>query len=571
MIQSRGLEVELDVPAPMRDGTVLRANLYRPRGDGPWPVLLTRLPYGKDLPLGTSVLDPVQAARRGFLVVVQDTRGRFTSDGDWSPMVHEALDGVDTIAWAAALPGSNGRVGMYGASYYGFTQWSAAVHAPPALRAIAPFITWSDPRNGVFFRGGALELGTSANWNLAMAMDVAVRRHRDDRAALGSALHGIAADLDGLAANGYRSLPLEDFAPLARAGAIDHFRRLARADNDAEQVHETRIAGRYEQVDAPAYIAGGWFDIFAQDTLDAYRAMRAAGKTAKLLMGPWTHGTQRDPVGELTFGFGASIGFVDLRADFQSMQLRWFDHWLRDADTGVLDEPPVKVFQMGANRWLELADWPPPSRPRELHLRAGGALTEAPPVDGEAPEAFDYDPADPVPTRGGALLMAPGFPAGPFDQRAVEARPDVLLYTSDPLPQDLAVAGRVTVELWAASTAPDTDFVARLCDVGPDGRSLNLTDGIIRARHRCMRTGEAPSPIEPGKPYRYEIDLWSTCHVFQAGHRVRVQVTSSNFPRWDRNLNTGEPPGSATRMQVARQTVFHDRDRPSRLVLPVLA
>lgn len=569
MIQAPGLEVELDVPAPMRDGTVLRANVYRPRGDGPWPVLLTRLPYGKDLPLGVSVLDPVQAARRGFLVVVQDTRGRFTSDGDWYPMIHEAQDGVDAVAWAAGLPGSNGRVGMYGASYYGFTQWSTAVHAPPALQALAPFITWSEPRNGLFFRGGAIELGTAGSWNLQMALDVAARRSRDDRSALGRALHGIASDLDHLAAEGYRSVPLEDFAPLARAGLIDNFRNLARADNDAEHGDEARIAGRYERVQAPAYIAGGWYDIYSQDTLDAYRAMRAAGRTAKLLMGPWTHGTQRDPVGELTFGFGASIGFVDLRADFQSMQLRWFDHWLRDVDTGVLDEAPVKVFQMGANRWLDLADWPPPSRPLELHLGAGGRLTESAPADAEAPDAFDYDPADPVPTRGGALLMAPAFPTGPQNQAPVESRPDVVCFTTGPLPQDLPVAGRVTVRLWAASSAPDTDFVARLCDVWPDGRSFNLTDGIIRARHRCMHTGEAPTPIEPGRPYEYEIDLWSTCHVFKAGHRVRLQVTSSNFPRWDRNLNTGEPPAAATAMQVAHQTVFHERDRPSRVVLPV--
>lgn len=564
-----GLEVELDVPATMRDGTVLRANVYRPRGDGPWPVLLTRLPYGKDLPLGTSVLDPVQAARRGYLVVVQDTRGRFTSDGDWYPMVHEAPDGVDTVAWAAGLPGGNGRVGMYGASYFGFTQWSAAVHAPPALRALAPFITWSEPLNGVFFRGGAMELGTSGNWNLNMALDVAVRRNRDDRPALGRALHGIAADLDNLAGEGYRSLPLEDFGPLARAGVIENFRRLARADNDPAQVDEARIAGRHEQVRAPAYIAGGWYDSFSQDTIDAYGAMRAAGRTAKLLMGPWTHGTQRDPVGELTFGFGASTAFVDLRADFQSIQLRWFDHWLRDLDTGLLDEPPVKVFQMGANRWLDLPDWPPPARPLELHLRAGGGLTEAAPGDAEAPDAYDYDPADPVPTRGGALLMAPAFPAGPQSQAPVEARPDVLCFTTDPLPQDLPVTGRIMVRLWAASSAPDTDFVARVCDVWPDGRSFNLTDGIIRARHRCMHTGEPPSPIEPGRPYEFDIDLWSTCHVFKAGHRVRLQVTSSNFPRWDRNLNTGETPATATGMQVAHQTVFHERDRPSRVVLPV--
>lgn len=568
MSELPGVQVELDVPAAMRDGTMLRANIYRPKGAGPWPVLLTRLPYGKDLPLGTSMLDPVQAARRGYLVVVQDTRGRFTSDGDWYPMVHEAADGVDTIAWAAGLAGSSGRVGMYGASYFGFTQWSAAVLAPPALHAISPFITWREPRNGQMFRGGAMELGISGNWNLQMSMDVAVRRHRSDRAQLGRALAGIVQDADTLATEGYASLPLTEFAPLARAGGLEFFARLAESDNDPDHLAEARIAGREAAVQAPAYIAGGWYDIFTQDTIDSYRAMRDAGNTAKLLLGPWTHGTQRDPVGELTFGFAASTAFLDLRADFQSMQLRWFDHWLKDEDTGLLEEPPVKVFQMGAGRWLELADWPPPGRPAEYFLAPEGGLAQDRPADSAADE-FTYDPADPVPTRGGNLLMAPAFPAGPFEQSRIEARPDVLIYSTPPLAEDLSVAGRVTVRLWASSSAPDTDFVARLCDVYPDGRSYNVVDGIVRARHRCAGAGEPPSPIEPGRPYEYEIDLWSTCHVFRAGHRVRLQVTSSCFPRWDRNLNTGEHPGTSTRMQAARQSVFHDPARPSRLVLPI--
>lgn len=563
-----GVQVELDVPAAMRDGTILRANVYRPSGPGPWPVLLSRLPYGKDLPLGTAVLDPVQAARRGYMVVVQDTRGRFTSDGDWHPIVDEAADGVDTIAWAAALPASSGRVGMYGASYFGFTQWSAAVQAPPALKAIAPFITWRDPRNGQLFRGGAMELGINANWNLTMAVDAVVRRHREDRPQLARALAQLVKDLDGMAAEGYASLPLAEFGPLARAGSLEYFARLALADNAADELTEARIAGREAEAQVPAYIAGGWYDIFAQDTLDSYAAMRAAGKTAKLLMGPWTHGAQGDPVGELTFGFAASTAFVDMRADFQTMQLRWFDHWLRDQDTGLLDEPPVKVFQMGSGRWLDLEDWPPPSRPDEHHLAEAGRLTRDRAED-SAPDEYTYDPANPVPTRGGNLLMAAAYTAGPFEQSAVEARPDVLVYTSEPLAEDLAVAGRITVKLWAASSAPDTDFVARLCDVRPDGRSYNLVDGIVRARHRCAPAGEPPSPIEPGRPYEYEIDLWSTCHVFRAGHRLRLQVTSSCFPRWDRNLNTGEHPGTSTRMQPARQTVFHDPARPSRLILPV--
>jgi putative CocE/NonD family hydrolase len=226
---------------------------------------------------------------------------------------------------------------------------------------------------------------------------------------------------------------------------------------------------------------------------------------------------------------------------------------------------------MGANVWRDLEEWPPRgARPTPLYLREGGLLSERTPGE-ERPDRFDYDPADPVPTHGGALLMSPEYPAGPYDQRVIEARPDVLVFTSEPLQQDTEVTGPVTVSLWAASSAPDTDFVARLCDVHPDGRSINLTDGVVRARNRDWSSGAAPSPIEPGRPYCFDVDLWSTSNVFKAGHRIRLQVTSSCFPRWDRNPNTGHSPGADAELAVAEQTVFHDRERPSHVLLPIVS
>jgi putative CocE/NonD family hydrolase len=570
MEPEQSVTVDLDVPAEMRDGVVLRANVYRPPGDGRWPVLLTRLPYGKDLPLGGMVLDPVQVARQGYVVIVQDTRGRFRSEGDWAPMRSEADDGYDAVQWAAALPYSDGQVGMYGASYFGFTQWASAINAPPALKAIVPFITWSDPFNGMAFRGGALELGIHANWHLNMGFDVLLRRHRGDLPALTRAFQGLAQEIDRLGPEGYASLPLREFEPLVRQDVAPAFFDFFDAVDDRSQLDFITIKGRHQQASVPAFNIGGWFDIFSQDTIANYQAMREQGVPSKLLIGPWAHGAQRNPIGELNFGFGSQAALIDVQVDFQTLQLRWFDRWLKGADNGILSEPAIQIFVMGANVWRRVEDWPPPATPTPVYLREGGRLSTDAPGE-ERPDQFDYDPSDPMPTRGGALLMSPEYPAGPYDQRPIEERRDVLVFTSEPFEHDAEVTGPISVELWAASSAPDTDFVARLCDVYPDGRSMNLTDGIIRARYRDVESGARPSLLEPGRSYCFDIDLWSTSNVFKVGHRLRLQVTSSCFPRWDRNPNTGHDLGADAELAVAHQTVFHDRERPSHVLLPLPA
>jgi putative CocE/NonD family hydrolase len=584
----QAVTVDFDVPARMRDGTILRANIYRPVGEGQWPVLLTRLPYGKDFPIGNSALDAAQVARRGYVVIVQDTRGRLTSEGEWAPFVHEDLDGVDTIAWAAQLPYSNGSVGMYGGSYFGFTQWSAAVHNPPALKAMIPFQTWNDPLNGVIFRGGALELGVSGSWQLMMGLDVLMRRHRGDPQALGRAISLLAKEIDALGKMGYWSLPLREFKPLKQQDIAPAF--FEYFDQPVDRSHGSlkpmTILGKHEQVRVPTFNVGGWYDIFLQDTIINFTTMREHGATpearqSKLLIGPWSHGGFTNPIGELNFGFGATAAFIDLQFDFVSLQVRWFDQWLKGIDTGILKEAPIKLFVMGANVWRDEQEWPLAravntryylhSMGKANSLRGNGYLmTSAPEYDEPRSDHFDYDPADPVITRGGALLMSPEYPAGPFDQRETESRNDVLVYTSPELMEDVEVTGPVTVHLWAISSAPDTDFVARLVDVHPDGYAQNLTDGIIRARYRNFERGEAPSLIEPGKPYEYDIDLWATSNVFKAGHRIRVDITSSNFPRWDRNPNTGHAFGADSEMVVAHQTILHDHQHPSYITLPVV-
>ncbi len=568
--QIQAITVAFDVPATLRDGIILRANIYRPAGEGRWPVLLTRLPYGKDLPLGSSALNPVQAARRGYVVIVQDTRGRARSEGEWYPFQHEADDGFDSIAWAAGLSYADGQVGMYGGSYFGFTQWAAATLEPPALKAMVPNITWSDPFNGLSYRGGVFELGTVASWNLRMGLDVLVRRYGQDPGALGRGIVALCREIDGLGSQGYRSLPLTEFAPLRRQDVAPAFFDEVATPLDRRRGLPWTIQGKHERVQAPAFNVGGWYDIFLAGTIANFAAMRALGRPTKLLIGPWTHGGTSNPVGERNFGFGAQAGFINYQTDFDGLQLRWFDHWLKGIDSGLMAEPPIKLFIMGANVWRDEQEWPlARAVDAAYYLHEGGRLDRQLPGD-EPADHYDDDPANPVPTRGGALHMTPEYPAGPYDQRAVEARSDMLVYTTAPLERDTEVTGPITVYLWATSSAPDTDFVARLTDVFPDGRSINLTDGIIRARYRDFAQGAPPSLIEPGRPYEYTIDLWATSNVFQAGHRIRLQVTSSCFPRWERNPNTGHRFGADAELRVAHQHVLHDREHPSHVVLPVV-
>ncbi|GAC1386310.1 MAG: CocE/NonD family hydrolase [Ktedonobacteraceae bacterium] len=577
--------VDFDVPAQMRDGTILRANVYRPVGEGKWPVLLTRLPYGKDFPLGSSVMDPNQVARRGYVVIVQDTRGRWTSEGEWEPFRDEALDGFDTVEWAAQLPYSNGSVGMYGASYYGFTQWIAAVQQPPALKAMVPLVSWNDPLNGLVSRGGAMELGNSAAWSLqTMSLNIISRRHRNDSQSLRRAIYMLVQEMDALGTRGYWELPLKDFGPLKRHKVADDFFASVAKPMDRELVEPATILGKHENVKVPTLNIGGWYDIFLKDTIGNFNTMRQHGSTpearqSKLLIGPWTHSGYMNPIGEMNFGLASTAAFIDMQTDLVSLQVRWFDHWLKDKDTGMLREAPIKLFIMGANVWRDEQDWPLAravntnyylhSHGQANSLNGNGFLsTDAP--DSEPFDQYTYDPGHPVMTRGGALLMAPEFRPGPFDQRPTESREDVLVYSTPALEQDVEVTGPITVHLWATSSAPDTDFVARLVDVHPHGYAQNLTDGIIRARYRNFDHGEAPSLIEPDKAYEYEIDLWTTSNVFKVGHRIRLDITSSNFPRWDRNPNTGHDLGADAELVVAHQTILHNREHPSHVVLPIV-
>ncbi|MBA2693419.1 MAG: CocE/NonD family hydrolase [Rubrobacter sp.] len=569
--------IQKNIPATMRDGIVLMSNVYRPADGGPYPVLLTRMPYGKDIPRDFTYFDPVRAAEHGYIVVVQDVRGRFASEGDFDSFPQEISDGYDTVEWAAKLPDSDGRVGMWGLSYFGKTQWHAAETQPPSLASIAPGQTWGNHLNGVSLRGGAQELGLVQYWAQAsIAPGNLFRKYAGNREEIAKRLPAVLATADEiLAGGGYDALPYSEL-PNAPATLLLGLGRSV----DDKAWDEVNIDGKYDRINVPSFHIGGWYDCFIGETLRQYETMKEKSKEdgtrpPRLLVGPWTHANFGNTLGGASFGMASAGGFINANGDFTERHLRWFDATMKGDEAALEKDPPVEVFVMGENRWRAFDEWPPPGVEEEWHLHADGGLSRGAAKSSE-PDEFVYDPNFPVPTVGGATLLAPIHGSGPMDQSEVEAREDVLTYTSEPLDAEYMVIGAVHATLFAASSAPDTDFVVRLTDVHPDGRSMVVTDGIIRAsaRESYPAPGEVrptkPSLIEPGEIYEYSVDLWATGMTFREGHRMRVSVTSSSFPRWDRNLNTGESGADSGRTEVARQKVFHGPEHPSRVTMSVV-
>ncbi len=566
------IKIDCHVPIAMRDGVTLRADIYRPDDAARHPVLLARLPYSKDLsPISLSLLSPVRAARRDYVVVIQDTRGRFKSDGQFSLFAGEAEDGFDTVAWCATQPWSNGNVGMYGASYFGATQWLTATATPPALKVIAPTITSSDYYEGWTYQGGAFQQGFIQFWTAGMATET-ITRLTDGPADARKKLYGSIFGMEKT----YRNLPLADFPPATVPGLMDHYRTWLKHPSLDEFWEHVRIESKYSQIDVAALHIGGWYDIFLEGTLRNFAGMRKHGKSTRarenqrLIVGPWLHGLFNRVVGDVDFGPGALPDAVDLGG----AHLDWFDHCLRDApDTGA----SVRLFVMGPNVWRNEDEWPLAravatpfyltSDGRANSLRGNGRLLKQSLTRG-ASDVFLYDPEQPVPTCGGCTLMPGAQSAGPQDQRAVEERDDVLVYTSEPLTEPLEVTGPVEALIYAATDGLDSDFTAKLVAVAPDGRALNLCDGILRARYRnSLSRAEL---LEPGRVYAYCIQLGSTSYVFAPGYRIRLQVSSSNFPRFDRNLNTGGDIATEQHGRTAVQRVFHGGVQSSHVVLPVV-
>ena len=569
---------ELDVPAKMRDGTTLFADVYRPDAEGKFPVLLLRLPYGKQFI--SDFGDHEFFVPRGYVVVIQDTRGRFTSHGDFEPLFDEPLDGYDTVEWAANLPWSNGKVGTIGQSYLGATQYLMSPTAPPSLRCQVPVSAAADFHSGwVYDVGGALVHG----WMIPYAIFLA--RNTIDRLGLKEELWPkIRPHLERsinfanpLTADAYRRLPLMDWADLLNEAA-PYLREYLDNPDDGPYWHRINAEKKFGDVDVPMLHVSSWYDIFSRDGAIMFNGLSGGAKTPearggqRLLLGPWGHlfpytSPTSKGAGEADFGDASLL-------DLHHYELDFLNRWLKDGNDEWDERPPIRLFTMGRNQWRDEHEWPlTRTQWTPMYLDSGGSantlsgdgtLMRTTPGD-SPPDAFIYDPDDPVPTAGGNLLV---LPIGAYDQREVEARPDVLVFTGATLNDDLEITGPIKVALFAESSAVDTDFTAKLVDVHPSGYAQNIVDGMIRCRYRNSR--EQPSPMQPGQVTELEIDLWATSHVFLAGHQIRLEISSSNFPRFDRNLNTGGDQARGTSWNVAHQKVHHSSRYLSHIMLPVI-
>jgi|SRR5579863_1450592 len=581
-----GCRIQFDVPIPMQDGVRLATDLYRPKEPGRYPVLVERTPYGKHQSLMVAIGAPEFLATNGYVVAIQDTRGRFASEGLWYPFRDEAWgehrDGFDTVEWLARQEWCDGKVGSFGGSFAGFNQYLHAGAPSPHLGSMFVRQAPCNLRDEWVYRGGALELGFLLMWGARHSME-ALRNRR--------------SQLDRITTRS--QLDLLGFRPLADnplfSDPFDWIKDYLRRQQDESYWKQWDISQFHATFTTPTYHLASWFDIFLGGTLRNFTGMRNTARSEearrrhRLTIGPWLHGPRMHSevdgqmAGEVDFGQQA-------RWDYNGEMLRWFDHTLKSKRGEIASGPAVRYFVMGLNGWRTCEEWPPSSvvfKPLYLDARrsgSAGSLNDGglswTPAEGNAqPARFTHDPNRPVETVGGATLYSlakqqPGesanwhdlnAQAGSRDQRKIEER--CLTFTSEPLDQDLEITGPVAAKLFASSSAVDTDFVVRLTDVCPDGRSLLVCDGIQRARYRD--SNYRPSLLEPGKVFELTVDLWATSYLFRRGHRIRAVVNSSSFPRFDVNPGTGESGATAKQFVVAENAIYLDRAHPSHLVLPV--
>ncbi|MBI2802859.1 MAG: CocE/NonD family hydrolase [Gammaproteobacteria bacterium] len=567
--------VDKNIVVPLRDGIELRADIYRPAAAGRYPVLLQRTPYNKELwPITAMTLDPIRAAAAGYAVVIQDVRGRWTSGGGvFFPYRDELNDGYDSVAWAAEQPYSSGRIGCYGLSYMGATSWLAAASGHPALHALSPTTAPNDFWRDHFWRGGALNIGTLAMWAMRAIGPAALIRGRPKPAEFFPLLTQLIDDVDNFE-NVLRALPLNQFTPTRPddVAFLPFFYEFLRHPVQDKWTASLLMTDKHSQVTAPSLSIAGWHDLLLAADLQHFRAMRDgagsehARRHSKLMIGPWAHGMFHSVVGDLDFGFRANGMFLDLKEDLTKLQLRWFDRWLKEERNGLDEESAVKLFVQGRNRWRDENDWPlARARATPWFLNGDASFSSRRTAMSTDARSFVYDPHDPCPTCGGTLLLPTQYSPGPVDQSALLIRRDVLQYTSSALSTDLEITGAVTAVLYVTTSGRDTDFIVKLCDVHPDGRCFNVCDGVLRL---SFRDGQSRQATEPGSVVKINIDLWSTAMVFKAGHRLRVLVTSSDFPRYDRNPNTFELAHEATKLVPVLQQVLHTESGASHLVLP---
>lgn len=555
-LSAKPIRIQRYLPAPMRDGVRLYGDLYRPAREGKFPVLVVRTPYGVQRDGMHQTF--IRFAEHGYAVYAQDVRGRYESEGKWDPFRHEAEDGHDTVVWASKQPWSNGKVGLQGGSYLGHVQWRAASTAPPGLVAMFPALASTDIYKNWITQGGAFRLSFNYGWGVV---------RMPNRIMLPQYWHTEPYTEPDLKYDKIlRHLPLNDIDLQSADYAVGHFRDWVKHESYDEYWKSISDEELFEKITVPVHTFGGWFDIFLKGTINGFVGMRRTGgselarKSSKMMIGPWGHGPSQK-YGDVDFGPEANQSLFD-------RELRWYDHYLKGVDNGIDSEPPVQIFFMGVNRWQQAQDWPlPATKFTSWYLGGTHRLTADKPA-AAGTDSYVYDPNDPVPTVGGNNCCGTPTLAGPRDQRVIEARKDVLVYTSEELRSSVAIAGPVRISLFAETDGRDTDWVVKLVDVYPDGFAMNIAEGILRARFR--KGLDKPELLQPNHVYEFPVDMAGTANVFQPRHKIRVDITSSNFPQFDRNPNTGEPLGSSDRVRIAKQTIHHGAAQASQIVLPVV-
>jgi len=546
--------VEKNLAIKMRDGVQLYADVYKPAAPGKFPVILIRMPYGKTEYYCYMPAHGAYWAKKGYICVIQDVRGKWASEGVWDPFVNEAQDGYDTLDWIASQQWCDGNIGMTGESYYGYTQWAVAHLNHPNLKCIVPGDTSANIYGTWVTNNHAFCMKTLGIWAIEMNCRTYANFFRLD----------------------HWHLPLHEIDEKAGLPCPYYKEWINHPERD-EYWERINVDNKYNQIRIPVLNWGGWYDVFVQATIDDWRGMIANAKDESIRDNQWLLIAPTDH--ELTPWVTGKIGKLKIGNNawsFDRIQ-RFFDFYLRGIDNGLKEQPRIEIYVIGDNQWRIENEWPLArtkytnyylhSQGRANTLAGDGELSTYAPDDNEPSDHFIYDPENPVKV---SLEMEDLWSYAKFmkDRRGVEKRRDVLVYTSDVLQEDLEITGPISMTLYAASTARDTDFTATLVDIFPNNYAHMIQEGIIRARYR-NQNGK-PSFIEPGKVYEYKIDLWSTSYVIKKGHRIRVEVSSSNFNRYDRNLNTGKEMGLSAEIAVANQTIFHNQDYPSHITLPVI-
>jgi putative CocE/NonD family hydrolase len=565
---TREAKVDINVMVPMRDRVKLATDIYRPKSGGRFPAILVRLPYGKTEAYCEMPAFGWYFAKRGYVFVAQDVRGKYDSEGVFGPhelYFNESDDGYMTQEWVSNQPWSNGKIGTLGDSYYAYAQWASAPLRNPHLKTMVTVVMATDQYGEETYIDGAFHLYSNLGWLYQMWETKTVL------------FPDIRPDLVPI---NWRHLPLIT-ADEASGRVIPFYKEIIEHPNRDSYWKGKSNDYPFEHVAVPVLHISGWYDLYVRGQLKDYVAMtkRAATPEArrnqKLVVGAWHHEIPRfGSPEEREFGPGKDIDFgPNAHVDIMALCLRWFDYWLKGIDNGIMDEPPIRIFVMGENVWRYENEWPPTttrytkyyfhSNGRANSMYGDGILNTKAPDNQEPPDTYVYDPDDPVPSAAEDLWYLLNTVK---DQRIIEKRDDVLVYATPPLTEAVEVTGPLSVKLYATSTTRDTDFTAKLVDVHPHGYAQYIQEGIIRARYRESR--ENPTLIKPGKIYEYTLDLWATSNLFRTRHKIRVEISSSNFPRFDRNPNTGHKFGMDAKTMKATQTIYHNRRHPSHILLP---